>query len=79
MVRHICDFIPQKWFVIVSGENLSYAIEIIQDRFEYHYERFAIKSNKQALQFKRKPAYMLMALVLKPKSRKRAIDSNEVV
>ena len=78
-VKHAMNFVPQRWLFIISGHNLSQATELVQHDYDYHFTRFARKGNKYALQYKRTPSLLLMALLLKPKSRKRhAVGDNDL-
>lgn len=71
IIRHLCGFLPQRWIIILSGENLPMATQLVQGKYEYNFERFAVKAHKRALMYNRSPAYMLMALALRPKQSKR--------
>ena len=73
--RHIKAFKPRCWALILAGENLSKAVQILREKFDLYYTRFAIKGHKQALTVKA-PSYHLMLLMLKPKKmcNKRSAD-----
>ena len=76
IIRHLCGFLPQRWVIVMSGENLAMATQVVQGKYEYSFERFAVKAHKKALGYNRTPAYMLMVLALRPKQPKRSNQSN---
>ena len=59
-------FKPRRWALVMSGDNVTEAIQVVAGKFEYRSERFAIKGHKRALQ-SRSPSYQLMLLLLKPR------------
>ena len=76
--RHIMTFKPRCWVLVLSGGNLTEAMQILQGRYVLHFERFAIKANKLALRA-RAPSYLLMLLFLKPKQQtSKRVAANDV-
>ena len=76
MCRHLSTFKPRRWALVMSGQNLTSAMQVLGEAYDLSYRRFAIKGNKTALR-RGTPSYLLVLLLACPKTavQKRRADN----